>query len=53
MESVQRGCLEKGVEVKLGPELLSDSLGSEEDQDTYVEMLLFNAKILATYLAVN
>jgi len=53
MESVQRGCLEKGFEVKLGPELLSDSLGSEEDQDTYVEMLLFNAKILATYLAVK
>jgi len=53
MESVQRGCLEKGFEVKLGPELLSDSLGSEEDQDSYTEMLTFNARTIALYLAVN
>lgn len=53
MESVQRGCLEKGFEVKLGPELLSDSLGNAEDQDTYVEMLKFNARTIAKYLAVN
>lgn len=51
MESVQRGCEEKGFQVKLGPELLSDSLGSEEDQDTYLEMLTFNARTIAAYLA--
>ena len=50
MESVQRGCVEKGCSVELGPELLSDSLGNEEDQDTYLEMLLFNAKLLVKYL---
>jgi len=50
MESVQRGCQAKGFEVELGPELLSDSLGAEEDQDTYAEMLLFNARTLAAYL---
>lgn len=50
MESVQRGCEEKGFQVKLGPELLSDSLGSEEDQDTYLEMLTFNARTIAAYL---
>lgn len=51
MESVQRGCEENGFQVKLGPELLSDSLGSEEDQDTYLEMLTFNARTIAAYLA--
>lgn len=51
MESVQRGCEEKGFQVKLGPELLSDSLGSEEDQDSYLEMLTFNARTIAAYLA--
>ena len=50
MESVQRGCASKGFEVKIGPELLSDSLGSEEDQNTYFEMLIFNAKTIAEYL---
>ena len=50
MESVQRGCASKGFEVKIGPELLSDSLGSEEDQNTYCKMLIFNAKIIAEYL---
>lgn len=50
MESVQRGCEEKGCPVVLGPELLSDSLGNEADQDTYLEMLIFNANLLATYL---
>ncbi|MEY2963454.1 MAG: hypothetical protein RL754_715 [Bacteroidota bacterium] len=50
MESVQRGCVEKGCPVELGPELLSDSLGNEEDQDTYLEMLVFNAKLLVKYL---
>ena len=50
MESVQRGCASKGFEVKIGPELLSDSLGSEEDQNTYFKMLIFNAKIIAEYL---
>jgi manganese/zinc/iron transport system substrate-binding protein len=50
MESVQRGCESKGFEVKIGPELLSDSLGSEEDQNTYFEMLIFNAKTIAEYL---
>ena len=51
MESVQRGCQDKGFNVVLGPELLSDSLGPEANQDTYVEMLLFNATLLKTYLA--
>jgi len=51
MESVQRGCQDKGYEVVLGPELLSDSLGPNADQDTYLEMLLFNATLLKTYLA--
>ncbi len=51
MESVQRGCKDKGFNVVLGPELLSDSLGPEVDQDTYLEMLLFNALLLKTYLA--
>ena len=51
MESVQRGCLDKGFDVELGPELLSDSLGPDADQDTYLEMLLFNATLLKTYLA--
>lgn len=50
MESVQRGCEKKGCPVALGPELLSDSLGNEADQDTYLEMLLFNARTLANYL---
>ena len=50
MESVQRGCASKGFEVKIGPELLSDSLGSEEDQNTYFKMLIFNAKTIAEYL---
>lgn len=50
MESVQRGCSSKGFEVKIGPELLSDSLGSEEDQNTYFKMLIFNAKTIAEYL---
>ena len=51
MESVQRGCQDKGYDVVLGPELLSDSLGPDADQDTYLEMLLFNATLLKTYLA--
>ena len=51
MESVQRGCLDKGFDVELAPELLSDSLGPDADQDTYLEMLLFNATLLKTYLA--
>jgi manganese/zinc/iron transport system substrate-binding protein len=51
MESVQRGCQDKGFDVVLGPELLSDSLGPDADQDTYLEMLLFNATLLKTYLA--
>jgi manganese/zinc/iron transport system substrate-binding protein len=50
MESVQRGCASKGFEVKIGPELLSDSLGSEQDQNTYLKMLIFNAKTIAEYL---
>ena len=50
MESVQKGCASKGFEVKIGPELLSDSLGSEEDQNTYLKMLIFNAKTIAEYL---
>jgi len=50
MESVQRGCEAKGCPVVLGPELLSDSLGPEEGQDTYLEMLVYNANLLATYL---
>ena len=50
MESVQRGCASKGFEVEIGPELLSDSLGSEEDQNTYFKMLIFNAKTIAQYL---
>lgn len=50
MESVQRGCQEKGWDVALGPELLSDSLGQKQDQDTYLEMLLFNARTIALYL---
>jgi len=50
MQSVQRGCQAKGCGVVLGPELLSDSLGPEEDQDTYLEMLTFNANLLAQYL---
>ena len=50
MHSVQRGCQAKGCDVVLGPELLSDSLGPEEDQDTYLEMLTFNANLLAQYL---
>lgn len=50
MESVQRGCSSKGFDVKIGPELLSDSLGSEEDQNTYFKMLIFNAKTIAEYL---
>jgi manganese/zinc/iron transport system substrate-binding protein len=50
MESVQRGCASKGFEVKIGPELLSDSLGSEENQNTYFNMLIFNAKTIAEYL---
>jgi len=50
MHSVQRGCQAKGCDVILGPELLSDSLGPEEDQDTYLEMLTFNANLLAQYL---
>ena len=51
MESVQLGCQDKGFNVVLGPELLSDSLGPEADQDTYLEMLLYNATLLKTYLA--
>ena len=51
MESVQRGCQDKGFDVVLGPELLSDSLGPDANQDTYLEMLLFNATLLKTYLA--
>jgi manganese/zinc/iron transport system substrate-binding protein len=50
MESVQRGCEAKGCPVVLGPELLSDSLGPETDQDTYLEMLVYNANLLAAYL---
>lgn len=50
MESVQRGCASNGFEVEIGPELLSDSLGSEEDQNTYFKMLIFNAKTIAEYL---
>ena len=50
MESVHKGCEAKGCPVVLGPELLSDSLGLEEDQDTYLKMLLYNATLLATYL---
>ena len=50
MESVQRGCASKGFEVEIGPELLSDSLGSEQDQNTYFKMLIFNAKTIAEYL---
>jgi len=50
MKSVQRGCQEKGWDVVLGPELLSDSLGQKEDQDTYLEMLLFNAHTITSYL---
>lgn len=50
MESVQRGCEEKGCPVVLGPELLSDSLGHEEDQDSFAEMLYFNASLLVGYL---
>lgn len=50
MESVQLGCASKGFEVEIGPELLSDSLGSEEDQNTYFKMLIFNAKTIAEYL---
>jgi len=50
MKSVQRGCEAKGCPVVLGPELLSDSLGPEADQDTYLEMLVYNANLLATYL---
>lgn len=52
MQSVQRGCQDKGFNVVLGPELLSDSLGPESDQDTYLEMLLFNAALLKLYLTV-
>ena len=51
MESVQHGCQDKGFNVVLGPELLSDSLGPDSDQDTYLEMLLFNATLMKTYLA--
>ena len=50
MESVQKGCASKGFDVKIGPELLSDSLGSEEDQNTYFDMLIFNAKTITEYL---
>jgi len=50
MESVQSGCKARGCQVMLGPELLSDSLGREENQDTYLEMLLYNANLLARYL---
>lgn len=50
MESVQRGCASKGFEVEIGPELLSDSLGSEEDKNTYFKMLTFNAMTIAEYL---
>lgn len=50
MESVQRGCASKGFEVEIGPELLSDSLGSEQEQNTYLKMLIFNAKTIAEYL---
>ena len=50
MESVQRGCASKGFEVEIGPELLSDSLGSEQEQNTYFKMLIFNAKTIAEYL---
>jgi hypothetical protein len=37
---------DKGFDVVLGPELLSDSLGPDADQDTYLEMLLFNATLV-------
>jgi manganese/zinc/iron transport system substrate-binding protein len=50
MKSVQSGCKARGCQVMLGPELLSDSLGREENQDTYLEMLLYNANLLARYL---
>ena len=50
MISVQKGCKNKGFEVKIGPELLSDSLGDKEDQNTYTDMLLFNARTIADYL---
>ena len=50
MTSVQKGCKAKGFEVKIGPELLSDSLGDKEDQNTYTDMLLFNARTIADYL---
>ena len=50
MISVQQGCKAKGFEVKIGPELLSDSLGDKEDQNTYTDMLLFNARTIAEYL---
>ena len=50
MTSVQKGCKSKGFEVKIGPELLSDSLGDKEDQNTYTGMLLFNARTIAEYL---
>ncbi len=50
MISVQKGCKAKGFEVKIGPELLSDSLGDKEDQNTYTDMLLFNARTIAEYL---
>tara|TARA_B100000900_G_scaffold410649_1_gene428841 strand:+ start:12512 stop:13417 length:906 start_codon:yes stop_codon:yes gene_type:complete len=50
MESVQRGCVSKGFDVKIGPELLSDSLGNEEDRNTYFKMLIFNAKTITEYL---
>ena len=50
MESVQSGCKAKGCQVTIGPELLSDSLGREKNQDTYLEMLTYNANLLARYL---
>ncbi|MAZ96588.1 MAG: manganese transporter [Flavobacteriales bacterium] len=50
MLSVQKGCKAKGFEVKIGPELLSDSLGDKEGQNTYTGMLLFNAQTIAEYL---
>lgn len=50
MEAVQRGCSEKGWKVKIGPELLSDSLGNEEDQNSYTEMMVFNTNTLVNYL---
>ena len=46
----KKGCKSKGFEVKIGPELLSDSLGEKEDQNTYTGMLLFNARTIAEYL---